>query len=168
MTSCPEAVSHTANELTVPQEPRRRVSIASDPPTIVDGRRSPYFGLEPRRRLSVASSELQASDGRRKSILVQHTPETMSLHSQHSGNNHYVNHGFQHDGKNSSRFTHRKFELTSVKLALRSLQTRFRAVLQSPLALTSIAFSNVLVSKLLNSTDASLHGLMNSLCRQNS
>jgi hypothetical protein len=99
MTSFPEAVSHTTSELTVPQDPHRRVSIASDPPTIVDGRLSPYFGHEPRRRLSAASSELQASDGRRKSILVQHTPETMSLHSHHSGNPHYVNYGFQYDGK---------------------------------------------------------------------
>lgn len=106
--SSPEAVSHTASELTVPHEPRRRVSIASDPPTVVDGRRSPCFGLETRRRLSAASSDYQASDGRRKSILVQHTPETMSLYSQHSGGPHYVNHGFQHDGKNSSLFVHAK------------------------------------------------------------
>jgi len=95
----PEAAPHNPNELSAPHESRRRVSIASDPPTIVDGRRSPYFGQETRRRLSVASSDHQASDGRRKSILVQHTADSTSLHSQHSGNTHYVNYGFQHEGK---------------------------------------------------------------------
>ncbi|KAJ9592792.1 hypothetical protein L9F63_015570, partial [Diploptera punctata] len=79
-------------------EPRRRVSIASDPPTVVDGRRSPYYhhtDREPRRRVSISSEHL-STDGRRKSILVQH-PDTMSLHSHHSGNPHYLNHGYQHD-----------------------------------------------------------------------
>jgi hypothetical protein len=100
MTSSPEAALHTANELTAPLDTRRRVSISSDPPTVADGRLSPYFsGQETRRRLSVASSEYPASDGRRKSILVQHTPETMSVHSHHSGNTHYVNHAFQSDGE---------------------------------------------------------------------
>ncbi|KAJ4436481.1 hypothetical protein ANN_16512 [Periplaneta americana] len=83
------------NELTVPQEPRRRVSIASDTPTVVDGRLSPYHhsdNHESRRRVSAASCE---HDGRRKSILVQHTPDTMSVSSHHS---HYVNHGFQFEG----------------------------------------------------------------------
>jgi hypothetical protein len=102
MTSSPEATPHTANELTAPLDARRRVSIASDPPTIVDGRRSPYFGgQETRRRLSVASSDHQASDGRRKSILVQHTPDTMSVHSHHSGNAHYVNRAYQQDGESA-------------------------------------------------------------------
>jgi hypothetical protein len=100
MTSSPEAVVQTANELTAPLDTRRRVSIASDPPTVVDGRLSPYLGgQETRRRLSVASSEHPASDGRRKSILVQHTPDTMSVHSHYSGNTHYVNHAFQQDGE---------------------------------------------------------------------
>lgn len=96
--SSPDAAHHSANELALPQEPRRRVSIASDPPTLADGRHSPYFGQETRRRLSIASSDHQTSDGRRKSILVQHTPDNMSLHSQHSGNPHYINYGFQYDG----------------------------------------------------------------------
>jgi len=93
--SGPDAAHHSANELPVPQEPRRRVSIAADPPTISDGRHSPYFGQDTRRRLSVASSD-QPSDGRRKSILVQHTPDNLSLHSN---NPNYVNYGFQHDGR---------------------------------------------------------------------
>jgi hypothetical protein len=96
MTSSPEEVLHSANELTVPLETRRRVSIASDPPTIVDGR---LGGQETRRRLSAASSDHPGSDGRRKSILVQHTPDTMSVHSHNSGNSHYVNHAFQQDGE---------------------------------------------------------------------
>jgi hypothetical protein len=96
--SSPDAAHHSANDLPVPQEPRRRVSIAADPPTIADGRHSPYFGQETRRRLSVASSDHQTSDGRRKSIPVQHTPDNLSLHSLHSGSPIYVNYGFQHDG----------------------------------------------------------------------
>jgi hypothetical protein len=100
MTSSPETAPHSTSELTAPLDARRRVSIASDPPTVVDGRRSPYFGgQETRRRLSVVSSDHQASEGRRKSILVQHTPDTMSVHSHHSGNTHYVNHAFQPDGE---------------------------------------------------------------------
>jgi hypothetical protein len=96
--SSPDATPHSANDLPVPQEPRRRVSIAADPPTISDGRHSPY-SQETRRKLSVASSDHQTSDGRRKSILVQHTPDNLSLHSLHSGNQNYVNYGFQHDGR---------------------------------------------------------------------
>jgi hypothetical protein len=96
--SSPDAAHHSANDLPVPQEPRRRVSIAADPPTIADGLHSPYFGQETRRRLSVASSDHQTSDGRRKSILVQHTPDNLSLHSLHSSSPNYVNYGFQHDG----------------------------------------------------------------------
>jgi hypothetical protein len=97
--SSPDGTHHSVNELPVPQEPRRRVSISSDPPTLVDGHHSPYSGQETRRRLSVTSSDHQTSDGRRKSILVQHTPDNLSLHSQHSGNPHYTNYGYQHDGK---------------------------------------------------------------------
>ena len=97
--SSTDAAQHSTNELPLPQEPRRRVSISSDPPTIADGRHSPYFGQETRRRLSVASSDHQTSDGRRKSILVQHNPDNLSLQSQHTGNPTYVNYGFQHDGR---------------------------------------------------------------------
>jgi hypothetical protein len=97
--SSPDATSHSANDLLVPQEPRRRVSIAADPPTISDERHSPYFGQETRRSPSVASSDHQTPDGRSKSILVQHTPDNLSLHSLHSGNPNYCNYGFQHDGR---------------------------------------------------------------------
>ncbi|XP_067004153.2 sodium/hydrogen exchanger 9B2 isoform X2 [Anabrus simplex] len=60
-------------------EPRRRVSIASDP--VSEGRLHGYTneGFEPRRRISVASD--QVSDGRRKSIL--HNPDTVSMGSHH-------------------------------------------------------------------------------------
>ena len=94
----PDATHQSANELPVPQEPRRRVSISADPPTISDGRHSPYFGQETRRSVSVASSDHQTSDGRLKSLLVQHTPDNLSLHSLHSDSPNYVNYGFQHDG----------------------------------------------------------------------
>jgi hypothetical protein len=97
--SSPDAAHQSANELPVPQEPRRRVSISADPPTIADERPSPYSGQETRRRLSVASSDHLTSDGRRKSILVQHTPDSLSEHSLHSGNTNYVNYGFQNDGR---------------------------------------------------------------------
>jgi hypothetical protein len=93
--SSPDATHQSGNDLPVPQEPRRRVSISADPPIISDGRHSPYSGQETRRRLSVTSSDHQ-SEGRRKSILVQHTPDNLSLHS---GNPNYVNYGFQHDGR---------------------------------------------------------------------
>ncbi|PSN54242.1 hypothetical protein C0J52_09244 [Blattella germanica] len=96
MTSNPEHES--SNELSVaPIENRRRVSIASDPPTVVDGRSLYHSDAhEPRRRVSVASEHV-SSEGRRKSILVH--SDSMSLHSHHSGNPHYVNHGFLHEGK---------------------------------------------------------------------
>ena len=97
--SSPDATHHSANDLAVPQEPRRRVSIAADPPTIADGCHSPYCGQETVHSLNVASSDHQTSDGRRKSILVQHTPDNLSLQSLHSGNPNYVNYGFQHDGR---------------------------------------------------------------------
>ena len=97
--SSPDATHHSANELPVPQEPRHRVNIAADPPTIADGCHSPYIGQETIRSLNVASSDHQTSDGRGKSILVQHTPDNLSLHSLHSGNPNYVNYGFQHDGR---------------------------------------------------------------------
>jgi hypothetical protein len=113
--SSPDATNLNANELSLPQEPRRRVSIASDPPTLADGRHSPYFGQETRRRLSVTSSDHQTSDGRRKSILVQHTPDNASIHSQHSGNQHYVNYGFQHDG----RFSHDVYVFCDAMLCCR-------------------------------------------------
>jgi hypothetical protein len=96
--SSPDAAHQSVNDLPVPQEPRRRVSISADPPTVADGLHSPYFGQETRRRLSVASSDHPPSEGRRKSILVQHTPDNLSLHSLHSGSPNYVNYGFQHDG----------------------------------------------------------------------
>lgn len=124
--SSPDATNLNANELSLPQEPRRRVSIASDPPTLADGRHSPYFGQETRRRLSVTSSDHQTSDGRRKSILVQHTPDNASIHSQHSGNQHYVNYGFQHDegGKAANgEGPHKKHSVTeSMHEKLRSQQ----------------------------------------------
>ena len=101
--SSPDATHHSANDLAVPHDPRRRVSISADPPTIADGRHSPSCGQETRRRVSVASSDDQTSDGRRKSILVQHTPDNVSLHSLHSGSPNYVNYGFQHEGRLTQR-----------------------------------------------------------------
>jgi hypothetical protein len=97
--SSPDAAHHSANELPVPQEPRRHVSTAADPPNVADGRHTPYFGQETKCSLNVASSEHLTSDGNRKSILVQHTPDNLSLHSLHSGNPNYVNYGFQHVGR---------------------------------------------------------------------
>jgi hypothetical protein len=94
--SSPDAAPNSSNDLPVPQEPRLRVSIAADPPTIADGRHSPYNGQETRHRLRVADSEQQTSDESHKSILVQHTPDNLSVHS---GNPTYVNYGFQHDGR---------------------------------------------------------------------
>ena len=96
--SSPDAAHQSANDLAVPQEPRRCDSVAADPPTIADGRHSPYSDPETSHRLCVASSDHQTSEGRRKSILVQHTPDNLSLHSLHSGTTNYVNYGFQHDG----------------------------------------------------------------------
>jgi hypothetical protein len=97
--SSPEAAQQSANDLTVPRQPRRRVSISADPPTIADELNSPDSGQETRSRFSVASSDYQTSDGRRKSILVQRTPDNVSLHSQHNDSPNYVNYSFQHDGR---------------------------------------------------------------------